>query len=787
MIGETLMVLLKNALNWLSRLLKALWLFFPGVVAVGVIYYLLTGVEQGIDVVIQSGEVLVSGVLSILAVFLWAFLVWYSSRTLSYIKQHKDDQIFARKSGRDESAMLYAKYGIPTPFYQHIPRLLAYNCFVSVQVAIFHLPTFFDWSGGRMLLVMIVHNAFYFLFSNWMLTTPRSRRRRIYSVINPLFIAAYVTVLVYVSLQAAEGIDVVQDPLRHKFWLGLIAIFMFLLQMVAVFVFVRRRRSIDRRRANASLRPSRVLRLLGFNPAYNAAEAPYFNILNATAAIALAVYLLAIFIMPFSIAMGAFAFTLLALGVLTGFANLITLASIRLSLNLMVILIALAFLFGQYRDPYPVRLQRTDKETQFDRRPDTRTYLQKWFEKRLPFLKSDTTGTFPVYIVLSNGGASRAGKWTSSVLGHLQDTSFQLNPEDSFRDHVLCIAGASGGSVGNAVFYSLLKSSNEGKITGHEFSNHSATYFESDFLTFTLARLLGPDMFRHLIPFNIPLDNRADALENVIERASSDSLLNNAFSTSFATLLDTTGTLPLLFINTTQVDNGMPGVISTVRLPPNSQRQDVLALVDSAGVNFGRGDIRVSTAVVLSSRFPYVSPAGKVFDRYYVDGGYFDNSGAGTVLDLIQVLNGFLSDTTNSEITRFRHRFTFHLLHITNSEIVQPPSPDIHPLTNDLFAPILTLAGMQGSSTNIGDAMLINAFRQFNADTANALIVYNLYDESYDPSNGSGAYEEGYPMSWALSDYQLWRMKRALLRANRHNLPKFRFHRGRTISNGKGA
>jgi hypothetical protein len=219
----------------------------------------------------------------------------------------------------------------------------------------------------------------------------------------------------------------------------------------------------------------------------------------------------------------------------------------------------------------------------------------------------------------------------------------------------------------------------------------------------------------------------------------------------------------------------MPGVISSVRLPAESQRQDVLSLVDSMGVRHGKGDINLSTAAVLSSRFPYVSPAGKVFDRYYVDGGYFDNSGAGAVLDFIHELNTFFSDTTHAEIMQFRHRFTFHILHITNSEIVQPPSTNVHPLTNDLLAPILTLAGMQGSSTNIGDAILINAFRQFNTDTANALILYSLYDETWEPAKKTGEYEEGYPMSWALSDYQLNRMEMALYRANRRNLRKFGF------------
>lgn len=776
MTKTNLVALFSDWLNWLSRLLKALWLFIAGVIAVGVIYYLLTGVEQGIDVVIQSGEVFISGVLSMLAVFLWAFLVWYSSRTLSYIKQHKDDQIFSRRADPVAASILYARYGIPSSFYQHIPRLLAYNCFVSVQVAIFHLPTFFGWSGIAMFAVIILHNLYYVSLSSWLQTVPRSRKRAAYSIINPLIIAGYVTFLSYLILHGGDGIDVRSHPLRHKFWLSIIALAMFLLQTAVVILFVWRRRKIDQRRSDPSLKPSRLLMILGFNPVFNAAEAPYFHFLNVTAAVAVALYVIAIFAMSFSSAMGPFAFTLLSLGVLVGFSNLLTLASIRVSFNIIVVLLAIAFLFGQYRDPYTVRFNATEKEAHFHQRPDVRTYLEKWFAKRIPVVRADTAATFPVYIVLSNGGASRAGRWTSTVLGHLQDTSFRLNPRDSFKDHLLCLAGASGGAVGNAAFYSLLKASHQGQIAGDSFRDHAEVFFQADFLTYALTRLLGPDIFRHLLPVNIPVINRADALERAIEQGSRDTLLNAAFASSMLEVMDTTGALPILFVNTTQVDNGMPGVVSTVKLPKRSQRQDVLSLVDSMGVNFGKGDINLSTAAVLSSRFPYVSPAGKVFDRYYVDGGYFDNSGAGTVLDFIQELNQFLADSSNTDLLALRERFTFHLLHITNSEIVQPPASDIHPLTNDLLAPVLTLAGMQGSSTNIGDAVLSNAFEQFNTDTANAMIVYSLYDVTWDPVKNEGAYEEGYPMSWALSDYQLKRMDAALLRASARNLYKFQFH-----------
>lgn len=768
---------MNKALNWLSKVIKALWLFISGVIAVGAIYCLLTGVEQGIDVVIQSGESLALGILSIAAVFLWSFLVWYSSRTLSYIKQHKDDEIFSKKTPDDvTSAMLYEKYCIPSSLYRHIPRMLAYNCFVCVQVAVFHLPTFHALPRFGMVMVIIAHNVFYFLLDAWFQSHRGSAKRKILGIVNGLAIAGYVVFIVYHIAEASSHPQFMQGPLRHEFWLSVVVLVMFGLQIFAVFWFIARRRSIDARRKDPLLRQSGLLRLLGFNPEFNAAEAPYFNFLNVTAGVAAILYLFAVFNMSFASRMGPMAFTLLALGVLTGASNLVTLLSIRISFNVMIVLVGLAFLYGQYRDPYNVRFLETGEKPQFSRRPDMQAYLGRWFERRLPMVDdADPTRRFPVYIVLSNGGASRAGKWTSSVLSELQDTSYSINPADSFKDHVLCIAGASGGTVGNCVFYSLLRASAGGEIAGNEFSSHADRFFRADFLTYTLAHLLGPDMFRHLVPFNVPLDNRADALEDVLTHGSGDDLLNRYFGKPVTEVFDTTGALPILFINTTQVDNGMPGVISTARMPANSQRQDVLALADSMAVHAGKGDLRLSTAAVLSSRFPYVSPAGKVFDRYYVDGGYFDNSGAGTVLEFIHELNRFMSDTTRPQVVRYRNRFAFKIIHLTNSEVVPAPSKGIHPLTNDLLAPVLTLAGMQGSSTSIGDGLLMNAFKQFNGDTANAMIVYSLYDETWDPAKNMGQFEEGYPMSWSLSDYQLHRMDLALRKANATNLPQFGF------------
>ncbi|MGK4568215.1 hypothetical protein [Flavobacterium sp. 3HN19-14] len=304
-------------------------------------------------------------------------------------------------------------------------------------------------------------------------------------------------------------------------------------------------------------------------------------------------------------------------------------------------------------------------------------------------------------------------------------------------------------------------------------------------------------MMQHLLPAWF-IDNRADVLERTFSESTSDyqgkgnsDVLRDYYQMPYSQIIDTSGDLPILYITTTQVNNGYPGVISSVKMDKTykGQRTDVLSLIDSMKVKRDRKDnrisnknprtdIRFSTAAVMSSRFPYVSPAGKLFDRYFVDGGYFDNSGAGTMLEFMEQLSDFL---TKNEANPVYKRFKFHILHLTNSEVNPKPVRDISPLTNDLAAPLLTLAGMQGSSTSISDGLLKQYFsRQFYAkDTDNntAYIKYSLYNPKYVDTIANHKYdhEPEYPMSWAISDYHFKRMEAALNREYNSNIDKVKF------------
>lgn len=759
-------------------------MFVAGVASIVIMYVLLIGVEQGIDVVIHAGEYPERGVLAVVAIVIWAYLIWYSSRTLSYVRQDRDDHIYGSK---------YRSFALPTSFHQHIPRLLAYNCFVCVQVAIFNLPTVYNWPALIVSAVVAGHGVLYALLNRYF--SDRIPRRRWITVLSIAVIVLYSAFLIMDIIRCGRDLGMRifnDDPSRHEFWLRCIALLLFLLQVGSLKYFVWRRRQIDQflvqRPELSHYTPNVPLKTTSAqplhqrvadwfqHPKFSPAENEHFRIFNLVSAVGGMLYLGVVFSVGFATYMGPLALAILAVSILAGLSNLIKVVSIRVRFSMFVILLGIAIVVGLlFRDPYRVRLIKDGDRAHFIDRPTPRAYMTRWFDKRLRMIEvldkyRLQRDTFDVYIVLSNGGASRAGKWTTSILSSLQDLSRARDSRDKFGDHVLAIAGASGGTVGNCAFYSLLKAEHDGDpafADSTHYLTHTNRFFKSDFLTFTLGRLLGPDLIRHLIP--IDMDDRAAALERLTTH-SNDTLLSSYFGKKLTEVFDYSGDLPMLFITSTKVDDGMPGVISSVQLPRRSQRNDILSIIDNLKGSERGSNLSLATAAILSSRFPYVSPAGKVGDNYYVDGGYFDNAGAGTILDLLGELSKLFDDNP-----QYRGKFSFHIVHNSNAEVIPRPSPRIHPVSNDLFAPLLTLAGMQGASTSISTATLTQNFMLFSNDTVHAIIDYNLYDKSFPVDASKDQYEEGYPMSWVISDYQLNRMDSALKNAHAESLRNFYF------------
>jgi hypothetical protein len=320
-----------------------------------------------------------------------------------------------------------------------------------------------------------------------------------------------------------------------------------------------------------------------------------------------------------------------------------------------------------------------------------------------------------------------------------------------FNQHLFCLSGASGGSVGNATYFNLLRAKQTSDTIKHD-RLAVQQYLETDFLTFTLARMLGPDVFRHIFPFNF-VDDRGAALARVLEEgAPPNSLLYDSMSAKFSALITQKNQpyrLPILCINTTRMQDGLPSVISTIDLSDYrfNQRLDFLDLLDE------KKDIKLSTAVVLGASFPYVSPAGRVDSagkddkaNYFVDGAYFDNSGSGVVSEMINIL------VRDSLFIKYQPKLKMYILHIANSPDEGIELKKVNPLINDLAAPVKTLLGAYGTQTTVNDNRLINLMRyHFPKDTLYRKI--NLYE---------GGENLNYPMNWVISQKLLDSMRTSL-------------------------
>ena len=447
---------------------------------------------------------------------------------------------------------------------------------------------------------------------------------------------------------------------------------------------------------------------------------------------------------------------------LLAFGNIVTALSLRYKINLHFILICIALLIGTSETHY-VRTMSTENGNRYSARPDLATYFRAWVNDRKAAL--DSVNEYPVYFVLANGGASRSAYWTAAALGKLEDSSLRDQPSDRFSDHVFAVSGTSGGGVGVAAFFSMLRMKQTDTIPVYDRS--ARAFLRKDYFTYTFARMLGPDFFNYIFHLT-PSGDRAAALESSFEDTSYVVAENNIrlpFYDRFSNFPALTGdnhiNLPILFVNTTRMQDGNPGVVTNLRLDSlYNNRVDVLTLLEPSK------DISITSASILGARFPYLSPAGRIGDSYFVDGGYFDNSGAGVIQETIRGIINLAKDTS---LQNYVSKFHFKILHILNSPVtgeltnIQP----VAPIKNDLAAPLLTIIGAYDMQTTVNDGRLINFLKDINDYSSNKAdyIPISLYLDAEELKADTTYFdkiEPPYAMNWFMSDTTLNRIDKRL-------------------------
>ncbi|PWU01035.1 MAG: hypothetical protein C5B52_07915 [Bacteroidetes bacterium] len=689
-----LFVILKD----LNYLLRSVWLFFPPILFLLVCYQVFWNLSQGQDVLVSVFEDRFTFIRFMLAHTLWVFMTWYTSRLLSYAKE-KNNPVH-----------------LPQILFTHIPRILGFMCYTIVLLAFIRSTKSLTRQSSGYYSLLLWLSLFYYVFLNWLAGKIKTYSIRVLALSLPVILVILVTI----------G--------ASNFYPWTIISVLAFMQVYFVFFVVGRRRIIEQKNAEHKEAKTEglVARLANFFMV-PPNERIVFVFFNICATIFLFFYILCFESLSFALWVRTCTLVFLAFSFLVGITNIISFFSVKYSISFHIILITLAFITGKV-ESYRVELgPKKNPSAQFSQRLDLKTYFDHWLGQRSNELNNAADNSYPVFLVMANGGASRSGYWVASVLSKLEDST-----KGNFSHHLFCLSGASGGSLGNATFFSLLRYKDQLPKSDTANLEASKKYLQSDFLTFTLANMLGPDYFRHLYPINLFKTNRANALIRSIEEAPKDNVLlkdklGDGFSEFVTKKGDTAYNLPILFINSTRMQDGAPSVISNILINSSiyNGRVDVLNLLDS------NQEMKLSTAVELGASFPYVcpanridytSPTGKVYSNYFVDGGYFDNSGAGvvheTILELLQVMN----DTTNSNISRYKNKIQFYVVHILNDPFGSTPLNPVGSIRNDLAAPLITLAGSYGTQTSTNDRRLVK-YLQLIYSSPNHYIPINLYRE----------------------------------------------------------
>jgi hypothetical protein len=731
-----------NGLRYIPPVLKALWLFLPGITFLLLAVFTFWHLGQGKDVIRQCLERPPwVGAIAVAAIVFWVFVTWYSARLVAYNHDELYNQSLITAKGKAVPIGKILLY--------HGPRLVAFAIFAVLLIAFIQydyadaLPTGIAWS------ILLIEFALYLLWHRFF-DRYQSRKRKEDNEAQ----------LIKRRYQVRAGI-VAACAAIIAFWGNKIVLVAMLaiIQFGFLFLVIVRRpvatwklqhdppvryHALDgfldwvfgkgRLTGNASMRELKE------------AERSVFLFFNLLAFVCFAFYAIAIFSLPFARYIGSLAFVFLAFGILLGAGNFIGLLSKRLGTNFFFIAIVVLFVVGLFSEPHWVRVIKDENNSPAFRRPDFKTYLQRWItdSSRYTRIKEAPAG-FAVFFVLADGGASRSGYWTALVLSRLTDETKEASLP--FYRHLFCLSGASGGSVGNGAYLAALAHKNALLREGMGFQKTTTAFLGSDFLTFTLARLLGPDLLAPVTHW-FAVGDRAWALEKSIEQPQGGQVLAGAMQAPFPQFYppatDTGFLYPIIVFNATRMQDGNPGVVSN--FDPDTvafgNRIDVLDSIQAPET------LRLSTAMILGSRFPYISPAGRIGNSYFVDGGYFDNSGAGVVHEmLLEIARIKRNHLLPAALEPLLHKLRFYVIHITNSPYEGGRMEPVHPFRNDLAAPLLTLVGSYESQTNVNNTRLQNYLKEIAAEKS--YLQFNLYKPGV---------KESFPMNWVISGQMQARM-----------------------------
>lgn len=605
--------------------LVVLWYCRFSVLNILLLFFLLWGVEQGQDLLIGINESGSHVIFTIIFLTIIAMFNWYLPR-FYFPDPDKENRNYSFWETLFKTDKWATKLREREVYYRDVPRLLGLLTILIFMGAIinvlqrfylFNFGTAYLWVAVIMLLAwisLIPKNH------NWIKSRMKEQHYR--------WILGFLLSLLAFML----AFKLVDDRYFKNGPIGLYLLSLALLFLaVAFFMFICFRKSFSKK--------IEMLRTRNFD------DRSFMWVILLGYGLSVGLFIGANFSSQLADLMGTIAVTLSAI---TTYLGTIALLSIRVrrrpynyvATGLILLIILAISTSANDNDYHDVKVLSLEERASLKKRVSLDQYFDQWVQNNAA-LQSDTTDSpFPVFIMATNGGGSIAGYWTGLIQASLDDT---MNHRFT-QDHLFAVSGVSGGSVGNAMSIAIQQSRKEGLVSDSTNLSLINEIYRHDFLSASIATVLGKDIFQGIIPFKFQTVNSARKVEQAWARGvkwvCGSDLLNRPFESFwYQDNGQVQPGIPLYFANSMRVETGQRAISSPVAI-------DTAIFADAVDIlDFGQRPLTIplNTAALLSARFPYMNPAGKIDyaennSGHFVDGGYFDNSGTITALEILKHL-----------------------------------------------------------------------------------------------------------------------------------------------------
>ncbi|GAB3548340.1 hypothetical protein [Spirosoma fluminis] len=366
-------------------------------------------------------------------------------------------------------------------------------------------------------------------------------------------------------------------------------------------------------------------------------------------------------------------------------------------------------------------------------RPTVKAHFEQWVAAH----RLEDHDTIPLILVAAEGGGIRALNWTAETLIRLDS----IIP--GFSRHVYALSGVSGGGVGTVFYTAFLRDVAESQRISR--FDRFRKVIRDDYLSGVSAALLFPESVQRILPFPISSLERAKWLEDSWADSYHDNLALNTLNESLTQLYQTPAgynyNLPSLLLNGTLAESGQKIITSNLNLDPSYFR-DVVSTLDILGA-----DVPLKTAASLCSRFPVVTNGGLIqkdtvttrnrkqtYSGHVVDGGYFDNSGIETCM---QLLNNLVPSIRQLDATE-HVKIIPYIVFIQNGNTVGK-LPRKRSVLQEIQVPLLAFFNAWDNGSITRDYMFDSFMDRFANPKTNYLTLRLKYNNKY-------------PLGWFLSD-----------------------------------